>query len=265
MPQCDSIAIIRTLLNKLRQGIDDGQLSDCRQQLTQLLTILSTSSFDGETWTLLDQLWTLERLQLFPVRAALLPRESGAWNWLKHISIWRGDITKLEVDAIVNAANSGLTGCYEPFHACVDNAIHTAAGPRLRQECEAIMANRGRPEPTATATLTNGYFLPAQHVIHTVGPIVRGGSPTSLDQAALCKTYRACLDAAANAHIADMAFCAISTGVFGYPKEAAAAVALDTTRAWLETNHDFLEQVVFVVFSETDEVIYRQVLSRMKA
>lgn len=175
------------------------------------------------------------------------------------LRLWRGDITTLAVDAIVNAANSGMTGCWAPLHYCIDNAIHTFAGVQLREACANLMAAQGHPEPTAQAKVTDGYNLPARRVIHTVGPIA-DGRPTDTHRRQLAECYRACLDAAAAAGLSSIAFCCISTGVFGFPQKEAASIAVASVRRWLNEHPDIPMTVVFNVFSETDESLYRPLL-----
>lgn len=175
------------------------------------------------------------------------------------LRLWRGDITTLAADAIVNAANSGMTGCWAPLHYCIDNAIHTFAGVQLRAACANLMAEQGHPEPTAQAKVTDGYNLSARYVIHTVGPIANG-RPTDTHRRQLAECYRACLDATAKAGLSGIAFCCISTGVFGFPQEEAASIAVATVCRWLNEHPDVPMTVVFNVFSETDESLYRPLL-----
>lgn len=175
------------------------------------------------------------------------------------LRLWRGDITTLAADAIVNAANSDMTGCWAPLHYCIDNAIHTFAGVQLRAACANLMAEQGHPEPTAQAKVTDGYNLPARYVIHTVGPIANG-RPTDTHRRQLAECYRACLDATAKAGLSSIAFCCISTGVFGFPQEEAASIAVATVCRWLNEHPDVPMTVVFNVFSETDESLYRPLL-----
>lgn len=174
------------------------------------------------------------------------------------LRLWRGDITLLAADAIVNAANSQMLGCFAPGHHCIDNAIHTFAGVQLRLECARIMGERSRPEPTATATITAGYNLPASHVIHTVGPIAQG-RPTTRHRMELARCYRSCLDLATEHGLGSVAFCCISTGVFGFPQREAAGIAVATVREWL---HEATSgtTVVFNVFLESDLAIYKELL-----
>ncbi len=241
-----------------------GDPSTWRRRLTAWLTTHRTAEIPKEAWPLLDELWSQESKARPFQCAADLPRLTSDARWTDAVSLWRGDITRLKTGAIVNAANSGLTGCYIPFHACVDNAIHTAAGPRLREACEWIMAKRGRPEPVATATATAGFYLPCKHVLHTVGPTVREGMPSDRDREALAGCYRACLDAALELRVDSVAFCAISTGIFGYPKDEAACVALGVIREFLSARRGALH-VVIVAFSEGDECVYRDVIREMPA
>ena len=175
------------------------------------------------------------------------------------LRIWRGDICTLATDAIVNAANSQMLGCWSPGHHCIDNAIHTFAGVQLRIECARIMAEQGFEEPTAQAKVTPAYNLPARWVIHTVGPIA-GGYPSALHRAQLAQCYLSCLDAALAQGCGSIAFCCISTGVFGFPQRAAADIAVRTVQSWLDGNPDAGVTVVFNVFSAADEAIYRALL-----
>ena len=173
-----------------------------------------------------------------------------------HQYLWRGDITTLEVDAIVNAANSALLGCFSPNHGCIDNAIHTFAGVQLRLACHAIMQAQGHEEPTGTAKITPGFNLPARYVLHTVGPIVSGRlSDTHCDLLASC--YESCLKLAAENSLKSVAFCCISTGVFGFPQKEAARIAVDTVTAF-QKEHPI--DVVFNVFKEADLRLYQALL-----
>ena len=140
------------------------------------------------------------------------------------IYLWKGDITTLRCGAIVNAANSGMTGCWQPCHSCIDNCIHTFAGVRLRYKCGEIMRKQGHEEPTRTAKITPAYNLPCDYVIHTVGAIVDGELlPEHCEQLRQC--YESCLAIAVQHEVKSIAFCCISTGVFGFPKKEAAEIA----------------------------------------
>lgn len=174
------------------------------------------------------------------------------------LRLWRGDITTLAADAIVNAANSQMLGCWVPGHHCIDNAIHTFAGVQLRAECARIMEVQGYEEPTGQAKVTDAYNLPSKRIIHTVGPIANG-NPTDLHCERLSSCYRSCLDAAASERLRSIAFCCISTGVFGFPQEEAAEIAVQTVRDWLErSGSDMI--VVFNVFGKRDDRIYHSLL-----
>ena len=175
-----------------------------------------------------------------------------------NLYLWRGDITTLRVGAIVNAANSGMTGCWQSNHACIDNCIHTFAGVQLRHECDEIMRQQGYEEPTGQAKITGAYNLPSDYVIHTVGPII-SGELTRQHCELLASCYRSCLDIAQANNIKSIAFCCISTGVFHFPNERAAEIAVDTVRMWL-AEHNYDIKVVFNVFTDTDLHIYESVL-----
>lgn len=178
------------------------------------------------------------------------------------LRLWRGDITTLAAGAIINAANDGMTGCWAPLHYCIDNAIHTFAGIQLRLECARLMREQGHPEPTGRAKVTPAYNLPSHHVIHTVGPISNGVVDDGM-RALLASSYRSCLDAAAGADDGSIALCCISTGEFGFPAEAAAPLAVETVRAWLAERDAAglpAPTVVFNVYKESDEILYRDLL-----
>lgn len=168
--------------------------------------------------------------------------------------LWQGDITQLHADAIVNAANKYMLGCFQPLHACIDNAIHSAAGPQLREDCDTIMSLQKELEMTGGAKITRGYNLPAKFVLHTVGPIVPKGTELMEKQKAeLASCYQSCLELANEIEeIKTIAFCAISTGVFGFPKPEATNIAVKTVNEWLNTHSNHFEKVIFNVFSEGD-------------
>lgn len=172
--------------------------------------------------------------------------------------IWKGDITRLKVGAIVNAANSGMTGCYQPCHNCIDNCIHTYAGIQLRKYCDDIMEAQGFEESTGRAKITPAFNLPCDHVIHTVGPIV-GGKLTKKDEELLRSCYRSCLEIAQENDVESIAFCCISTGVFCFPNDRAAEIAVQTVKEFKEENHSQVK-VVFNVFKDEDLGIYERLL-----
>lgn len=175
------------------------------------------------------------------------------------IYLWRGDIVTLQCGAIVNAANNGMTGCYQPCHNCIDNCIHTYAGIQLRLKCAEIMEQQGYDEPTGQAKITPAYNLPCEYVIHTVGPIVRR-KLTQKHCALLESCYRSCLTLADEKRVSSIAFCCISTGVFMFPNEKAAEIAIHTVKEYKKETGSKIE-VIFNVFNEQDEKIYRELLN----
>ena len=183
--------------------------------------------------------------------ADLTPIEEG-------IYLWQGDITTLKCDAIVNAANSQMLGCFYPCHGCIDNAIHTFSGVQLRAACADLMKEQGHSEPTGTAKITPAYNLPCCYVLHTVGPIITG-VVTKKDEQLLASCYRSCLELAEQNQVESIAFCCISTGEFHFPNKRAAEIAVKTVREYRQERQSKME-VIFNVFKETDLRIYRQLL-----
>lgn len=177
------------------------------------------------------------------------------------ISVWQGDITRIAADAIVNAANSQMLGCFIPMHSCIDNCIHTYAGVQLREECSRRMSSlRLRfgddyEQPTAEPMLTDAYNLPAKKVIHIVGPIVQYGLTPELEQK-LADCYRNVLDMCRDNGLKSVAFCCISTGVFHFPNRRAAEIAVKTVTDWLADNSGAVERVIFNVFKDEDKEYY---------
>ncbi len=175
-----------------------------------------------------------------------------------NIYVWQGDITSLQVDAIVNAANSAMLGCFVPLHKCIDNAIHTFAGVQLRLECDKVMKAQGHEEQTGVAKITDAYNLPSKYVIHTVGPIVHGAL-TDKHKNLLACCYKNCFDIAMQNNVKSIAFCCISTGEFMFPNYEAAEIAIATVKQCInETNSDM--KIVFNVFKEVDLEIYERLL-----
>ncbi|MFV0466918.1 MAG: protein-ADP-ribose hydrolase [Lachnospiraceae bacterium] len=182
------------------------------------------------------------------------------------VALWQGDITKLKVDAIVNAANSQMLGCFAPCHKCIDNAIHSAAGVELREECNSYMKAKKKEdpyyeEPTGRAVLTKGYNLSCRYVLHTVGPIVKGALTESLKQD-LRDCYRSCFQEAMSHGIRTIAFCCISTGEFHFPNEEAVKIAWTTIKEILNQHADRLDRVVINVFKKLDLELYQELLSK---
>lgn len=184
-----------------------------------------------------------------PVDAAGLEYDRGT-------ALWRGDITRLKADAIVNACNSALLGCFRPLHNCIDNAIHSFAGVQVRLDCAAMM--KGGEEPNGRVKVTAAYNLPSKYVFHTVGPVV-SGAVTEKDENDLRSCYLSCLREADGRGLATLAFCCISTGVYGYPKEDACRLAVRTVREYLADTKSGLK-VIFDVFDDEDERLYEREL-----
>ena len=180
---------------------------------------------------------------------------SSLFTFHSSLLLWQGDITRLKVDAIVNAANAQAMGCWAPLHTCIDNCIHSAAGIQLRKECADKM--QGRLLATGDAFITQGYDLPARHVIHTVGPIIPDGVPTKEQEEQLAQCYRSCLDLAEQNGLESIAFCCISTGVFHFPNELAARIAIETVKSY---PRHALKTIVFNVFLDKDRDIYQRLL-----
>ena len=172
--------------------------------------------------------------------------------------LWQGDITTLKCDAIVNAANSGMTGCYVPNHRCIDSAIHTFAGVELRFACAELMERQGYPEPTGQAKITPAFNLPCRFVLHTVGPII-SGRVTKEDKELLASCYHSCLELAAENSLESVAFCCISTGEFHFPNDLAAEIAVRTVKEYLKKQTS-VKKVIFNVFKDLDKAIYEKLL-----
>lgn len=182
---------------------------------------------------------------------------------LEGIYLWQGDITTLRCDAIVNAANSGMTGCYVPNHRCIDNCIHSFSGIQLRIDCAEMMRLQGHEEETGKAKITKAYNLPCRYILHTVGPIV-SGSLTEKDCALLAECYRSCLKLAAEHQLESIAFCCISTGEFRFPNDKAAQIAVSVVKDFMRQKTS-VKKVIFNVFKDSDKEIYRRLLQTYQA
>lgn len=176
----------------------------------------------------------------------------------ERLVLWQGDMTTLNADAVVNAANSGMRGCFRALHSCIDNIVHSKSGIQLRLYCDEMMNRQGYEEPTGQAKITPAFNLPSRYVIHTVGPIVEGGV-TRRDRELLASCYRSCLELAAENNLESIAFCCISTGVFHFPNQEAAEIAVSTVTGFLQTPSS-IQRVIFNVFQNTDKQIYRELL-----
>nr|WP_325212217.1 protein-ADP-ribose hydrolase [uncultured Oscillibacter sp.] len=223
-----------------------------RRLLRSLMNLRPPAPLDPGFLRVQDELLSQEREAKGVVDGEALPAAAPG------ISLWQGDITRLAVDAIVDADNSGLLGCFHPCHGCVDNAIHSAAGLQLREECHELMKAQGGPEPAGRAKITRGYNLPARYVLHTVGPVVRG-RVTRRDREELASCYRSCLELAAEKDLRSVAFCCISTGEFHFPNREAAEIAVKTAAAFLRRDTS-VKKVIFNVFKDMDAQIYRELL-----
>lgn len=247
--------LIRCLLAERKEYQDIGvpsKLSDKRRLLRSLMNVRPPAPVSEEFLRAQD-VYLQERLVQRGVTGLkdLTPVRPGLY-------LWQGDITTLAVDAIVNAANSGMTGCYIPCHGCIDNAIHTYAGVQLRLECARIMSGQQGEEPVGQAKITKAYNLPCRYVLHTVGPMIEG-TVTKTNREQLSSCYRSCLDLAAANGLHSVAFCCISTGEFHFPNELAAQIAIATVRDWQRQNPDKIE-VIFNVFKDRDHELYKRLL-----
>ena len=174
------------------------------------------------------------------------------------IYLWQGDITTLKCDAVVNAANSGMTGCYIPNHRCIDNAIHTFAGIQLRLVCDNLMEQQGYPEPAGSAKITPAFNLSSRYVLHTVGPVI-SGKVKKYERELLASCYRSCLELAAENKLESVAFCCISTGEFNFPNELAAEIAVQSVKEFFRLQTG-VKKVIFNVFKDLDKNIYQKLL-----
>ena len=251
------VYLIKELLSELPQYSDlDIPTNEDEQKnlLRSLMNIRSPHPINDEFLKIQDEYLSEEVAEKGVTDSALLPVSSLD----SRLVLWRGDITTLKIDAIVNAANSALRGCFVPCHSCVDNIIHSVSGIQLRLACDKIMNEQGYDEPTGKAKITPAYNLPSRYVIHTVGPIVSGLlTKTHCNQLADC--YKSCLELAADKGLKSIAFCCISTGEFHFPQKRAAEIAVKTVMDFLNTDTR-IERVVFNVFKQEDYEIYKEIL-----
>ena len=251
--------LIHVLLNEMpsyqeqAMAFPQDELSQ-RRLLRSLMNVRPPMPLDPSFLAVQDDLLSAEREEKGVVEADTLPDRPGHPG----ITVWQGDITRLKADAIVDADNDRLLGCFVPCHGCIDNAIHSAAGLQLRDECNRIMEQQGRPEPTGQAKLTGGYNLPARYVLHTVGPIIHG-RVTQRDRELLASCYRSCLNLASEHKLQSVAFCCISTGEFHFPNQEAARIAVQTVKEFLQAPTT-VRKVIFNVFKDIDAKIYDDLL-----
>ncbi|MFC3418570.1 protein-ADP-ribose hydrolase [Salinicoccus hispanicus] len=245
--------------------IPDDQVAK-RRLIRALLNIRQPLPLKKEMMRKLDALLHFEKEEKHTTYAAEIPNAVSAFpgteiQGAERMALWQGSITDIKADAIVNAANEKLLGCMQPLHDCVDNAIHSAAGPMLRDDCAEIIHRQKSDEETGFAKITRGYHLPSTYVIHTVGPAVDSETPLNdVHVAELISSYQSCLDLAHELEdIRTIVFPAISTGVFGFPKQRAAEIAVTTVGNWLKQNDHHFDRIIFNVFSEADKAIYEDV------
>lgn len=249
------IRLTAALLEERGEKADPGDVGNEKAQKERLRALFNTRPpwpVSSEFLALQDAFLQEERNIRGVTSAASIPFMRG------RLCLWQGDITLLECDAIVNAANSAMLGCFQPGHHCIDNAIHTFAGVQLRLFCARMMEEQGHPERTGGAKITPAFNLPSRHVIHTVGPVVNS-APSAEDARLLASCYASCLDLAAKNGVETLAFCCISTGVFGFPQQEAAEIAVRTVSVRLK-EYPAVRKVVFNVFRNSDLEIYRRLL-----
>jgi O-acetyl-ADP-ribose deacetylase (regulator of RNase III) len=250
--------LIRILLQEMPQYQDFAQqfqpdMLNQRRLLRSLMNMREPMPLSAEFVSVQDVLLTAEKDEKGIVDVDTISSQGNS-----QLILWKGDITRLNAGAVVNAANSALLGCFYPCHGCIDNAVHSAAGLQLRDECSRIMQQQGTEEPVGQAKITAGYNLPCRYVIHTVGPVVHGYL-TQSDRADLRSCYTSCMEIAFRRNLRSIAFCCISTGEFHFPNYEAAEIAVSTVNDMLKRT-DTKIKVLFDVFKDTDYKIYQGLL-----
>ncbi len=248
--------LIEYLINERDEEISiPDDVNDKKSLLRSLMNIRPPSDVSDEFLQVQDEFLTNETLSKNLTSAEDITEANGK------LALWQGDITTLKVDAIVNATNSKMLGCFIPLHNCIDNVIHSAAGIQLRRECSEIMNRQGYDEEVGKAKITNAYNLPSRYVIHTVGPAIPYGVEPSIDDCEkLASCYTSCLELASHKRLKSIAFCSISTGVFNFPQRKAAKIAIRTVENYLNENDTSLEKVIFDTFSDSSYLIYKNLL-----
>ncbi|MGT2866230.1 protein-ADP-ribose hydrolase [Streptococcus fryi] len=249
--------LLKNLIEYLDDQVsDDVALEDLERQWRGLIN-------QRQVETLTEAYLTLEDSYLSRKNASdVVDLSACEPTAFEHILIYKGDMIKLRVDALVNAANSELLGCFIPNHACLDNAIHTFAGARLRQACHQVMLQQGHKEPVGQVKVTDAYHLPARQIYHTVGPFIPKGKPVSpLRQGLLKQAYLSCLNQAKKDGVSSIAFPCLSTGEFGFPKDMASRISVETVRHFLATNPIELT-VIFCLYTPEDELLYADLLKK---
>lgn len=249
------IFLIKSLLQERTEYRDISISADTEQQkqlLRALMNVRTPQQIGKEFLRIQDEYLQYEiAAKGITDVAELTPFQQG-------IYLWQGDITTLKCDAVVNAANSGMTGCYIPNHRCIDNAIHTFAGMQLRLICDNLMEQQGYPEPAGGAKITPDFNLPSRYVLHTVGPVI-SGKVKKYERELLASCYRSCLELAAKNKLESVAFCCISTGEFHFPNELAAEIAVQSVKEFFRLQTG-VKKVIFNVFKDLDKNIYQKLL-----
>ena len=249
------IFLIKSLLQERTEYRDISISADTEQQkqlLRALMNVRAPQQIGTEFLRIQDEYLQYEiAAKGITDVAELTPVQQG-------IYLWQGDITTLKCDAVVNAANSGMTGCYIPNHRCIDNAIHTFAGMQLRLICDNLMEQQGYPEPAGGAKITPAFNLPSRYVLHTVGPVI-SGKVKKYERELLASCYRSCLELAAKNKLESVAFCCISTGEFHFPNELAAEIAVQSVKDFFRLQTG-VKKVIFNVFKDLDKNIYQKLL-----
>ena len=249
------IFLIKSLLQERTEYRDISISADTEQQkqlLRALMNVRAPQQIGTEFLRIQDEYLKYEiATKGITDVAELTPVQHG-------IYLWQGDITTLKCDAVVNAANSGMTGCYIPNHRCIDNAIHTFAGMQLRLICDNLMEQQGYPEPAEGAKITPAFNLPSRYVLHTVGPVI-SGKVKKHERELLASCYRSCLELAAKNKLESVAFCCISTGEFHFPNELAAEIAVQSVKKFFRLQTG-VRKVIFNVFKDLDKNIYQELL-----
>lgn len=249
------IFLIKSLLQERTEYRDMSISADTEQQkqlLRALMNVRAPKPIGTEFLRIQDEYLQYEiAAKGITDVAELTPVQHG-------IYLWQGDITTLKCDAVVNAANNGMTGCYIPNHRCIDNAIHTFAGMQLRLICDNLMEQQGYPEPAGSAKITPAFNLPSRYVLHTVGPVI-SGKVKKHERELLASCYRSCLELAAENKLESVAFCCISTGEFHFPNELAAEIAVQSVKKFFRLQTG-VKKVIFNVFKDLDKNIYQKLL-----
>ena len=249
------IFLIKSLLQERTEYRDISISADTEQQkqlLRALMNVRTPQQIGTEFLRIQDEYLKYEiAAKGITDVAELTPVQQG-------IYLWQGDITTLKCDAVVNAANSGMTGCYIPNHRCIDNAIHTFAGMQLRLVCDNLMEQQGYPEPAGGAKITPAFNLPSRYVLHTVGPVI-SGKVKKYERELLASCYSSCLELAAKNKLESVAFCCISTGEFHFPNELAAEIAVQSVKDFFRLQTG-VKKVIFNVFKDLDKNIYQKLL-----